>query len=691
MAKKKDSTPIEATNTIPEVNAMDGGYNDIFAEVNYHYTYGTQDMDQRKLRKNGWDDVLKAYYGKLPNNWPYLTRVVDPVIRTSLIEKTSRLFNGKLRGTVVPRENGDVVKAKIINAILDYYWDNAQLGGSMLEKWALMDNYTRLFGAAFGLCYWRKTDTYDGVEFKVLDNRDVFVDYQANHVKNANWVQVREWKTFQELKETTVDGVNLYENLDRLEQMLLSQYGGDRRDVRYTSMVKTLKGLEDRVGGDIYYKAIEIVTEYRKDRWITFAPRYGLILRDIENPLDSKIIPVVQLRYYQNGDDVYGEGEFEAVLPLQRSINAYLSAFLEQTNFSIRPPIKVANNADGVRLDTIVYAPDALWLTGSSPNNILEHQSGTQVVQQFATTYNVLKAAFNNAVGETSSGTSNANPFANEKTATEIRATFTQMQSRDEYNQMYLKESLKDQMMMWILLIQQFMFDDPSMYHKIFKITGMDTLNDLKRYALDDMEVPDEVTNQLADMISQNPNMIDPTMIQSIVEQTAIPAVPENMNPTGRVGDFVPKMEMDKYGEFAVLRVNKDDLTGTYDYIPDVKSMAMGVSDQMVNGRNQALQILLNPVVNQQLQAEGDKIKLKELIIQVLEDNGVRNAAKLFETANAGGQLQQPAMGQPIIGAGAGVPGPSTGNLGGPESQGLPTSTQLFNEQGAGVPQPFSL
>ena len=691
MAKKTDSTPIEATNTIPEINAMDGAYNTTFTEVNYHYTYGTQDMDQRKLRKNGWDDVLKAYYGKLPTNWPYLTRVTDPVIRTSLIEKTSRLFNGKLRGTVVPRENGDAIKAKIHNAILDFDWDNAQVGGAMLEKWALMDTYTRLYGAAFGLCYWYKSDTYEGPEFKVLDNRDVFVDYQANHVKNANWVQVREWKTLQELKDTMVDGVNLYENLDKLEQMMLDQYPGDRRDVRYTSMVKTLKGLEDRIGQDIYFKTIEVVTEYRKDRWITFTPRYGLILRDIENPLDAKIIPVVQLRYYQNGDDVYGEGEFESVLPLQRSINAYLSAFLEQVNFSIRPPIKVANNADGVRLDTIVYAPDALWLTGSSPNNILEHQSGTQLVQQFATTYNVLKSAFNNAVGETSSGTSNANPFQTEKTATEIRATFTQMQSRDEYNQMYLKESLKDQMMMWLQLNQQFLFDDPTKYHIVFKITGMDMLNDLKRYALDDMEVPDDVTNQLTDMISQNPDMIDPTMIQSIIEQTAIPAYPENMKPGGRRGEFVPKMEMDKYGEFAVLRVNKDDLIGTYDYIPDVKSMAMGVSDQMVNGRNQALQILLSPNVNAQLQAEGDRIKLKELIIQVLEDNGVRNAAKLFESANNGGQQLQPQPNQPL-GAGAGIPGPSQGNLGNIGPQGLPTSTELFNQQGtAGISQPLGL
>ena len=686
----KNNPPI---NTIPEVNAMDNGYNSLFAEVNYHYTYGTQDMETRKLRKNGWDDIIRAYYGKLPANWPYLSKIVDPVIRTAALEKTSRLFNGKLKGTVVPRETGDAVKAKILNAILDYYWDNAQLGGSMLEKWALMDTYTRLFGAAFALCYWRKTDDYDGVEFKVLDNRDVFVDYQANSVKNANWVQVREWRTLQDLKNTTIDGENLYENLDILEKLMFEEYQGDRRDNRYTSVVKQIRGLEDRVGQDIYFKTVEVVTEYRKDKWVTFTPRYGLILREIDNPLDSKIIPVVQLRYYQNGDDVYGESEFESVLPIQRAINANLCAFQDQINFSLRPPIKVANNADGVRLDTIGYAPNALWLTGSTPNNIIEHQSGTQVVQQFSTTYQVLKSAFNTALGELSAGVSNVNPTATEKTATEVRATFTQMQSRDQFNQLFLSEALKDQMVIWIKLIQQFLFDDPTKYNIIYKITGMDMLNELKKYALDDMEVPNEVASQIADMIQTDSGMMNSDMIQTIVDQTSIPSVPVNLTPNKRTGEFVPKMEMDKYGEFAVLRVEPDDITGNYDYIPDVKSMAVGTSEQLTMGRNQLFQTLVSPNVNAQLQAEGDKIKLKELIIAIAEDNGVRNAGKFFESVQTGvGQGGLPGgQPNPLEQGTGGVTQPSQINLGGTGTQGLPTATELFSGQTPGVPQPIGL
>ena len=246
---------------------------------------------------------------------------------------------------------------------------------------------------------------------------------------------------------------------------------------------------------------------------------------------------------------------------------------------------------------------------------------------------------------------------------------------------------------MWIKLIQQFLFDDPTKYHIIYKITGMEVLSELKKYALDDMEVPDEVTNQLADMIQTDGNMIDPSMIQSIVEQTAIPATPVNMTPNKRTGEFVPKLEMDQYGEFAVLRVEPDDITGNYDYIPDVKSMAVGTSEQLAIGRNQLLQTLVSPQVTGQLQAEGDRIKLKELIIAIAEDNGVKNAGKFFESVQTGnGQGGLPGgLPTPNIQGTGGIAQTSPTNLGGAEPQGLPTATDLFAGQGAGVPQPIGL
>jgi len=97
-------------------------------------------------------------------------------------------------------------------------------------------------------------------------------------------------------------------------------------------------------------------------------------------------------------------------------------------------------------------------------------------------------------------------------------------------------------------------------------------------------------------------------------------------------------------------------MRGLFDYIPDVKSMAIGVSDEAIRGRNQALTLLLNPSIEQKLKAEGQSVKISELIKQILSDNLVKNADKLFEEKEINEQPELPGVptGIPNI-TGAGV------------------------------------
>lgn len=659
---------------------------ELLSELMYHYSFSQDDMDKRKLRKNGWDDIQKAYFGYLPANWPYLAKVTDPVIRTAILEKTSRMFAGKLRGTVVPREGADAISAKVMNALLDFQWDYADTGGSMLEKVILMDIQTRLFGASFGLCYWdikkdKAGKEFETNEFKVLDNRDVFVDYQANHIKNANWVQIREWTTFQELQAKNDGGEPIYKNLDVLESRLLddNKPAPERRDARYTSLVKQLRSLEDRVGQDIYYPIIEIVTEYRSDRWITFAPRLGVILRDIENPYKTREIPVVMLRYYPVGDDVYGESEVESVLPLYRALNSILCGFLDQINLAMRPPIKVANNSEGVRLDTLVYGPNALWLVGNSTANVIEHSSGGQSISSFQTSYTAMKTAISTALGEASQGLPPIGPFAQDKTATEVRSATRQQQARDNYNQIYLEEFLKDMVMKWISNNQQFLFSDPTKEAEIVRIVGQELISELEDLGIANQEIPAEVINQTADLIDQSGGQVTNEELQVIADTSKMPKYPVVVN-----GQVKPKLEKDNMGNYANLHITEDDLKGLFDYIPDVKSMAIGVSDEAIRGRNDALTLLLNPAIEAKLTDAGQKVNIVELVKQILYDNGVKNADKLFEDK---AKQNEPQIGLPNISGAGNVPtGPSP--IGLEANTGMANAPELSN-QPSQVSQPF--
>jgi len=224
----------------------------------------------------------------------------------------------------------------------------------------------------------------------------------------------------------------------------------------------------------------------------------------------------------------------------------------------------------------------------------------------------------------------------------------------------------------WIKMNQQFLFTDPTKEQMIIRIVGKDILNELKNMELAQTEIPDEVITQTADLIDQTPGGLAPEELEVISNVSRVPTNPV----TTPEGEVVPKLDMSEDGSIARLFVEKDDLTGSYDYIPDVKSMQIGVSEEAINGRNQALYILLSPGVQQQLQAEGATINVKDLLISVLEDNGVKNASKLFQNGQVNGQSPAGLPGQL---PGQGLPNnlpQGLGNFGGGEMPSGPTGNQ---------------
>ncbi len=274
-----------------------------FGDLFRHYTMAREDLDQRIKDFDKKDILFRSHIVK--EKWPYRSLITDPVIFTALYEKTARTFANKPRGRMLPREGGDAIGAKINNELLSFQWDDNERvdAQSMLVKWALMDLNARKYGAAFGLCKWRwerqvqrvddKTGKskifYDGPDFKPWPNRDVLHNPSYSTIKN--WIQLRSYVTFQEL-ENANDAARskpVYKNLDILKDALIKEskgQGGDQRSANYVVKNLTIKGLQDYLGRDPLYKTIEICTEYRNDRWITYAPKHGVILRDIPNPYD---------------------------------------------------------------------------------------------------------------------------------------------------------------------------------------------------------------------------------------------------------------------------------------------------------------------------------------------------------------------------------------------------------------------
>lgn len=626
---------------------------DLYSEVKQHYSMASEDLRQRTIDFDRKDILFRSHINQ--ETWPYSSVVFDPRIFTIITEKNARQFANKPRGRLLPRENSDAIKAEVNNEVLNYEWDSNEVVDeqTMLAKWQMMDLNCRKYGASFGLAKWHylrrgSEVVFDGPNFKPWANRDVLHNPSYSTIKN--WIQLRDYVTIKELEQVNdaARSKAVYKNLDILKESVKNEAkSGDTRASNYVVKNKQLKGLTDYLGQDIYNKTIEIITEYRPDRWITFSPNHGVIIRDIPNPYDHKQIPVVQLKYYPVDDDIYGLSEIEPLEKLQLAINAYINQNLDAINLATYQPLKVRKGGGAVEMHTLLFERGAIWQMENPSTDVLAHVQPSPQTDQFVTVYRMMVAALQEAAGETSASVSSQAPGTANKTATEINDLAASRSARDAINQLFLGEAMKKQMMLWLKMNQQFFFDS-SNKQKIIRIVGKDAVQFFQEMGLNKMGT---LSDQAHSLLS------DPTMAGSLTPQdVSTPLYPATVN-----GKMTTKFSMEPGQQYGRLIVDKDDLTGDYDYIADTLSMTQNASQQEIQAKSDFLSRVsgVDPKTGQptglglMLQKEGKQLKAAEFIVDYAKSLGFRNAEQYIENIpqqtqqapQVAGAVQQP--GQP--------------------------------------------
>lgn len=650
-----------------------------FTEVSSHYQLSRQDLEQRIYRKNGFNDADKMFASHIDeNNWPYRSLMFDPRPYTVILEKSARLIGGKPKGRLVPREGGDTLGAYINNELLDYQWeDNSRLGQSMISKWIMMDQNVRKYGSAFAIVDWhyekRKNKDgkmevfYDGPDMKVLNNRLVFANPSYEYLNK--WFQYGEFLTIKDMESVNDAGRTdpQYKNLDILKDAVddSAKTNGDTPNVQ--SKNKQMKGLQDYMGRDEYNKPLLIITERRPDRWISVAVKHGVVVRDIPNPYKDGELHVVHLKYYPLPDDLYGVNELEPVAKQIRALNAHLSAYSDWEALALRPPTHI--NPLNVRMHTLDWSPEAKWLMTNPNVDAQVMKMGTDMSSNFQVIYQTLVGSLMNAWGEGSQQMSSINPTQDNGrvTAAEIKDTSFTRNVRDNMNKVFLSEALKQQIMLWHSMNQQFMFSAKTDKLKIIRIVGRDAQEFFTRQGLSDIGP----THEDAMGIAQG--------------QTA----PESVVPGPRfavnVGEDeqgmpleVPKYMPDDAGGGGNLIIEPGDLTGNYDYIPDIESMGAPSTQDLEQKLMTLLTTMTNPAIVQGLMQEGIRPKYKDLLVKAMEaTNVVKDADAYFEDiSNQMGGAQNGGQGQIIPGGGVTTAGgvQDQGNVpnGGMETGGVP-------------------
>jgi len=653
-------------------DVLDTG-NTLLSEITTHYDIAQDENNVRRTHKtqgfDTYDQLFRSYITK--SKWPYNARIFDPRAFGAIYKKTTRLISSKMRGRLVARDVDNELGARVGSELLSFQWDEIGMHSDepMLSRVAKVDMSTRKYGGGFAYVPWRTERDkngkaiYDGPWYENLNARDVLTQPGRPSIEKSDWVIVRRYTTLDELKNVNdtavmepIYGSDALEELKKLKGNMGNHYNSINREV---------KGLSTKVEGE---ERIEVCTEYRRDKWITWVPlrggksdKKGLILREIDNPYDHGQIPIVRLVYYPIDDDIYGVSELEPIAALQKALNALVSQTFDTINVDLYPIIKVTNPT-GAIMPSFQFKARAKWLmnTGTTVERL---ESGTSSLSKFREMATYLIQAINEALGETGQGVSSMAAFQNDKTATEIKDMAMLRNARDNFNKLFLKAHLAKVMQFWWSMDKQFLSKT-----KVIRIAGKEAIEYFLDKELDGWTLSDEGKEIVGEYMNEAGLSFDEAYEelrqQGALEEYATPIYPVEIS-----GESVPKLRMGDDGKTGYLAFDKEkDTVGEFDFIPDVESMSLPNDKDLLQTRLMYYKLILES--QQQLAEEGVKPKYKELLVSLGERAKIDDADQYFE--DKGMEAQAQGMPNPE----GMVPQPNV--LGGvpPQAQGAPVPSQ---------------
>lgn len=405
-----------------------------------------------------WDDKEAMLMGKPVDEITKKgtkSQVFDPRLSTIVFERSARVMAQSHVGHSYAESKNDVGKNKLMDLMLGYYTKCANEQFPMLMKLRMLDFYSLVYGSFFALVPWRinKQRGHVGPEMVLIPMRDVHV--QPNTIfGEADWVTIKSMVSMEWLKQ---QDPKIWKNIDEVERDL-KESGGDYResDEEESSFVERTF-TPDNQKGSKSFPQVELYTEYRRDKWITFVKRdpkkkgsQTRILRVVENPYPGYKLPVVKKDAFPLIDRVIGLGEFERGETLQRSINSLINLYLDGVKYSIFPPLQINPNADNLIMSSLQWEAGAKWFVGRPNQDVQTTQLSPLGINTFNSTYGFLVGALQNQSGTTSTNEGDNVQSTLGKTPQAINALQQRENARDEWDRFMMESAIKEVYERWI-------------------------------------------------------------------------------------------------------------------------------------------------------------------------------------------------------------------------------------------------
>ncbi len=389
--------------------------------------------------KSTWEEKEKALIAKTNDSISGTVtraRITDAAMSTLSFERQARVAAQLPTGKVYPSGKVDEGKSKLANIVLQrYIIPNANSQFDMLIKQRLWGVYASVYGSMPMMYDYRVDDDYIGPDCWLIDPRMFLPQPGRNSIQESDWAMVSTIVTLEDLK-SYLKKKNTSWNKGAIQKLI--DEAEDSTPARNDDQQKDSETSRGRYSKDLAKGQVELMTKYEageKGRWITFAPDFGDIgvLRDIPNPHKSGRIPIVMRHCFPLMNSIYGLGDFERGMKIQKAKDSIISLYLEGVKNRIYPPLKI--NLNGVTASTIKNQAGAKWLV-TDMNAVQAHQAGSQPMNEFQGAFSSLHTMLMNQFG-TSDTTQNPDQSGNPafgKTPQALKMLETRENARDTWD-----------------------------------------------------------------------------------------------------------------------------------------------------------------------------------------------------------------------------------------------------------------
>ena len=352
--------------------------------------------------RESWDDKERALLAQTSDSFSgnvTRARVTDAALSTLAFERQARVAAQLPTGKIHAASKADEGKAKLLNIVLQrYILPNANSQFDMLIKQRMWGVYASVYGSMPMLYDYRVDDQYIGPDCWLIDPRCFLPQPGFNSIQDMDWCMVSTIKSLKELeslsqrKNTTWDKKALKKLLKEAKDGKPSRDDDSNKD----SVTSTSRYTKEQAKG-----RVELITKYESGdggHWITFAPDYkGLILRNIPNPHKSGKIPIVMRHCFPLLNSIYGLGDFERGMKIQKAKDSFLGLRLEYAKNKVFPSLKI--NPSNVTMSTIKNQANGRWLVKDMRNSAEPVTYGNDSENAFQNTYQTLDGILMNQFG----------------------------------------------------------------------------------------------------------------------------------------------------------------------------------------------------------------------------------------------------------------------------------------------------